>query len=380
VPNHSATYLPYVEAAGDFGITPAESGRSTLLQRRGQAVPGAIGASRLSYHRAGGRPELTKGDSMAECFLFFRFWPGFTDSFPVDRFNTLTDEELPAALKSFALTEIRRPEIWKQVKEVRKRRKAKAIAGLRRQSAQRLGGGPVMGRWRAKRVSLASLVRGADRDDPWICRLGAYLDWWSRCGCDSSYAFGPRVSSQESAEMIVSYLNSRKVDYHGNELEHHLRPRFGFLEDLAADQQVSAQRCIDAIQRGNEPDVCSRREALVMGQKAIRIADELMGATRTLGLEKDTDSQRGADHSVQANGNASPTPPATKPEQGEGNGGKGTTKHITRWERLKKWALNKWVVVAFLAISAVVIGLTDLGSGLVTLFNWMRCFIDWLQQ
>jgi hypothetical protein len=38
------------------------------------------------------------------CFLFFRFWPGFTDSFPVNQFNGPTDEELPAAPESFTKT------------------------------------------------------------------------------------------------------------------------------------------------------------------------------------------------------------------------------------------------------------------------------------
>ena len=59
-------------------------------------------------------------------------------------------------------------------------------------------------------------------------------------------------------------------------------------------------------------------------------------------------------------------------------GGKGTTSQTTHWERLTKWALNNWLVVAFLAILAVVVSLVALGSGLETLFNWMWRFIAWL--
>jgi len=59
-------------------------------------------------------------------------------------------------------------------------------------------------------------------------------------------------------------------------------------------------------------------------------------------------------------------------------GGKGTASQTILWERLKQWAYNNWFVVAFLAISVVVVSLAALGSGLETLFNWIRLFIGWL--
>jgi hypothetical protein len=55
---------------------------------------------------------------------------------------------------------------------------------------------------------------------------------------------------------------------------------------MPPDQRVLAHRCIDAIQRGDEPDLCNRKVALLIGQKASRIAGELVEAARTLGLEK----------------------------------------------------------------------------------------------
>jgi hypothetical protein len=67
-----------------------------------------------------------------------------------------------------------------------------------------------------------------------------------------------------------------------------------------------------------------------------------------------------------------------KEQTDAGNGGKGTASQTTRWERLNKWAGDNWFVLTFLTISAVVVGLSTLGSGLETLFNWMRRFIVWL--
>ena len=151
---------------------------------------------------------------MAECFLFFRCWPGFNDSFPVDRFNALTDEELTAALESFAKGELGRSEIREQVKQVAKRRRQKLIAALRRQAHRVTGGGgsvPGSGRRIPKREWYWPQIRRADRTDPLVCRLGAYLGWWSNCGRDKFCAFGPRVwflrvTCRESAERIVSAL------------------------------------------------------------------------------------------------------------------------------------------------------------------------------
>ena len=227
---------------------------------------------------------------MSGCFLFFRFWPGFDfDQFPVDRFNGIADEDLPAALACYAGEEIRRPEVRHRIKEVVKARRQKLIAGIRKQSASRMmvGARDVGVRKRlTKRDWYWPRIRRAERGDLLVCRLGAYLGWWQKGEAWSeSLPFGPqvwfsRVSSPELAEAFVSHLNGRTgLDYDGNEVELHFRPRFGFVEDADTALQISAQRCINAIGRGQAPDVRGSKAALAMGQKAMAIADEMLEAT-----------------------------------------------------------------------------------------------------
>ena len=258
--------------------------------------------------------------NMAECFLFFRFWPGFTDSFPVDQFNSLADDELQGALELFAKEEIRRPEVREEVKQEAKRRSRKLKAAILRQSRRRTGPTvPGAGRRIPKREWYWPRIRGASRTDPLICRLGAYRGWWNGGRRGTSAEFGPlvwfaRVSSQEIAEIIVSELNARRgLDYDANELEHHLRPRFGLAKEMGIAQQVAAQRCVNAIQAGEEPDISNRKAALLMGQKAMRIADELTQSARVLGIERNADSPD----------NGRSTPPTSMPKQDEGKGGAG---------------------------------------------------------
>jgi len=227
---------------------------------------------------------------MSGCFLFFRFWPGFDfDQFPVDLFNGIADEDLPAALACYAGEEIRRPEVRHRIKEVVKARRQKLIAGFRKESASRMmvGARDVGVRKRlTKRDWYWPRIRRAERGDLLVCRLGAYLGWWQKGEAWSeSLPFGPqvwfsRVSSPELAEAFVSHLNGRTgLDYDGNEVELHFRPRFGFVEDADTALQISAQRCINAIGRGQAPDVRGSKAALAMGRKAMAIADEMLEAT-----------------------------------------------------------------------------------------------------
>ncbi|MGA2059791.1 MAG: hypothetical protein ABSG67_04875 [Thermoguttaceae bacterium] len=78
------------------------------------------------------------------------------------------------------------------------------------------------------------------------------------------------------------------------------------------------------------------------------------------------------------NARLSASPPATKKEQGKRNYEKNITLETTHFDRLKKRAWNNWIVVSLIIIGAVVTYLVTLGSGLETLFNWMRRFIVWL--
>lgn len=225
---------------------------------------------------------------MANYFLFFRLWPGFSESFPHDRFNAIADDEdLSRALDSYAREEIGRPEVRRQIKQVAKTRRRNLLAAIRKQSASRtmVGSRTVGIRKRVtKRDWYWPRIRQAKHRDPLVCRLGAYLGWWRQVA-DYPLPFGPRVwfcrvSSRELAEALVSLFNGRTdLDYDGNEVEYHLRPRFGFVEDADTALQMVAQRCIDAIRDGEAPDVRGSKAALAMGQKAMGIANKTLGVT-----------------------------------------------------------------------------------------------------
>ncbi len=224
---------------------------------------------------------------MSDCFLYFRLWPGFTDSFPVDRFNGIAnDQDLLQALDDYARGELARPEIRLQVKQVASRRRTNLLAGLKRKSALRSPAGfrtTSVRKRLTKRDWYWPRVRHADRRDPLVCRLGAYLGWWQK-RWDESFPFGPRVwfhrvSSQELAEAFVSHFNGRtELEYNGHELEYYLRPRFGFVENSDTALEITAMRSINAIRRGNRLDVRAGESALAMGQKAMGIANEMQEA------------------------------------------------------------------------------------------------------
>ena len=57
---------------------------------------------------------------MAEYFVFFRCWPGFSDPFPIEQFNGLPDEEVGPALKSFAQEQLKLPDVRAKVNRVGK--------------------------------------------------------------------------------------------------------------------------------------------------------------------------------------------------------------------------------------------------------------------
>ncbi len=88
-----------------------------------------------------------------------------------------------------------------------------------------------------------------------------------------------------------------------------------------------------------------------------RLGDEVKESPRTLFAPTATIGQ--TDETANA-----------KTEQGEGNGGKGIASQPILWDRLKKWALNKWVVVFFIVIGMVVAYSAALVLNLKTLINW----------
>ncbi len=218
---------------------------------------------------------------MANCFLFFRLWPGFSEPFPFDRFDGFAkDEELFQALNSYAREEIGRPEVRRQIKQTAKKRRRELLAALRKRRgvyANRPAGFPNRP---TRQLSERDL---SERRDPLVCRLGAYLGWWRGVG-DDPLPFGARVwfyqvPSSELAETVVSALNGRTdLHFDDNRLEYYLQPRFGFVEDTDVALRISALRCIESIQQGKIPEVRSGEMALAMGRKAMAIAEEVLEA------------------------------------------------------------------------------------------------------
>ncbi len=247
---------------------------------------------------------------MADCFLFFRCWPGFSEPFPFDRFDGFAkDDELLQALNSWAREEIRRPEARRAIMLVARWRKQEWLAEIQKRRGT-YAGRPGRPRSSTSRRSAPRHVtsrdvywpriRQPDRPEPLICRFGADLGWWREKGCfganiplwrergDNSLPFGPRVwfyqvPSSELAETVVSALNGRNdLDFDDNKEEYYLRPRFGFVEDTNVALRISALRCIESIKRRKIPEVRSGEMALAMGQKAMAFADEMFAAAGPL--------------------------------------------------------------------------------------------------
>jgi DNA-binding CsgD family transcriptional regulator len=241
---------------------------------------------------------------MARYFVFFRCWPGFKEPFPFEEFNGLSDKELPAALELFARKQLRSAEVRERIKRAWKRRGKAFTEAIMRQSSRRLGGGPIPSRDARPALSFHQMrwkrIRRADREDLLVCRLGAYLGWWSGEKLARTDAVGPRVwffdaPSRKFAEELVSELNARRgLDYDEHKVERHLKPRFGFVAaaSLEAGQKASIQRGINSIERGKEPAVPHRKIALLVGQRARQVAKELAEAWPAAGDTGETKRQR----------------------------------------------------------------------------------------
>ena len=61
----------------------------------------------ISKRLARDRSDASSAQSLDKCFIFLRFWIGFTDLFPFDEFNALRAPELEAALDQYALRWVR---------------------------------------------------------------------------------------------------------------------------------------------------------------------------------------------------------------------------------------------------------------------------------
>ena len=188
---------------------------------------------------------------MSGCFLYFRCWPGFTDPFPFERFNSLSDEELGHDLDSYAREQLGNPEVCTQIEQRRQDR----ISATRRQAQRVLA---------SRTGSTARLCRitQADRGLPLICRLGRQLGWW-RPAIVGISGPGSKVwfydsPSREFAEALLSELSSRPtLDYDEHMPEYHANPRFGsaLSSRFSVGEQATIRRCIGKLAAGKPPPV-----------------------------------------------------------------------------------------------------------------------------
>ena len=178
---------------------------------------------------------------MAAYYLFFRCWPGFTEQFPIDRFNALSDDELPDALDTFAQEQLHANK--STIKRVRAERKRQLLEAMKRQSRSVLPGprGPIpRSGARMGRGFIYQRIRRAPRKGtPLVCRVGGYLGWWRGGKCHfGDRVAGPRVWFWETpdldfAEYLVTRLNGqrslREYDYEAVEAEYELNLHFGWV-------------------------------------------------------------------------------------------------------------------------------------------------------
>ena len=226
---------------------------------------------------------------MAAYYLFFRCWPGFSEPFPFDRFNSLPDDELVKALDAYARGQVGAEKA--RIKSIRRERKRK----LGRRPLQN----PVP--WqpsnKAQRGHYDYRVRGAFRRDPLVCRVGAYLGWWNSADASSAgvaagrvhgWFVGPQVwmleaDDQALAEHLVVELNDKQIlDLHRYKAVYlwTSNPRFGCVpsESFSTAERTSIQRQINAIGDGKQPGVGYGEASLLIGQRARQVATDVAEA------------------------------------------------------------------------------------------------------
>jgi len=249
---------------------------------------------------------------MAAIFMFFRVWRGFPDSFPFDRFNRLSDEELESALQSYAMELAQTPEVQDQVKRDQKafvdrlrEAETKFLSGRSREPP----GSKPLGSFPARKLDDLTLWRDVLNCVYHPC--GGRIPEWSPGGRVWFY----EATSREFAEQLIIELNKcRDLDYGRYQAEIEFNPRYGLVsaDELSAGQQAAIRRCIQAIREGKEPPLSNGEMALVLGEKAIQVAEELSSAWHRATPDQGTS-------------NASSPPPPAKPNEVEGDGGAGWT-------------------------------------------------------
>lgn len=194
---------------------------------------------------------------VGRCFVYVRYWPGFTDSFPYERFNGLSDNDVLHELRHALAKELwsRRSEITRRRHEA-KRRRIEAIKARRAQFLGRPTGSfhhpqPPPPKPRKTRCSR-------------FARLAQFVGWHEVGGYflrkSGEFLFSPRIwiaelESAECANDLVKELTELRP-VNDQEWERHrlLNPRCGQFscDDLSRGAQASVLADIQDLS-SNEP-------------------------------------------------------------------------------------------------------------------------------
>ena len=218
---------------------------------------------------------------MVSYLVCFRCWPGFSEQFPFEHFDDVSDEELPAALDAYARELLRDSETRAKIKDVGKQRlkdfntKIKWHSGKDSLPSRRL----VRKSLRRERWNR---VRRTDRDTPLVCRVGAYFGWWEMGivghPLPTQRVWLTEALDRDYVEQLSIELHKRaKLDYPEHQIEYHTNPRFTIVssDSLTKKELGSARRCISILQAGQAPPVPLAKMALEIGARALQVAQEL---------------------------------------------------------------------------------------------------------
>ncbi len=138
-------------------------------------------------------------------FLFSRLWPGFSNPFPFDQFNSLGEDVIEGELDLWAKEqyESRLPEI----EEIRCKRLAGHRARLEKQSKQRLGSSFRHGPQKSASISHEEYRRrgwGVDTCTTLVQEVGSYLGWFRSLGSFRDY--DKRIDDKQEAGYYLGWF------------------------------------------------------------------------------------------------------------------------------------------------------------------------------
>jgi hypothetical protein len=189
-------------------------------------------------------------------FVYVRYWPGFTENFPYERFNGFPENEVEAAVRRALADELwrRHNEITKQRRE-RKRKRIEAVKLRQTQFRPRSGGVPHDHQPREK--SRETRVQR-------FVRFARYVGWHNGDGPvqgdAGEYLISPRIwlACTESAEATVDLVRdlTQLQPVSGVERKHRqaFNPQYGFIcsENLSIGEQATVLTDIARL-RSTEP-------------------------------------------------------------------------------------------------------------------------------